>query len=77
MAAKATSDVLRVTVRIPKGLLKQVKDFQFSHRLDHRAEALRQLIEMGLEANSPGSGPHSATTRAQATMSFSSRPRTS
>ena len=39
MAEKTTRDVLRVTVRIPKGLLKRVKDFQFSRRLDNRAEA--------------------------------------
>ena len=58
MAAKATRDVLRVTVRIPKELLKRVEDFQFSRRLNSRVEALLQLIEIGLEANSPISDPH-------------------
>jgi hypothetical protein len=57
LAAKTTRDV---AVIIPKGLLERVEDFQFAHRLDSRVEALLQLIEIGLEANSPGSGPHSS-----------------
>ena len=60
MAAKTAPDVLRVTVRVSKELIKRVEDFQFSRRLNSRVEALLQLIEMGLEANSPSSGPHSS-----------------
>ena len=48
-----TRNVLRVAVKIPKGLLEQVEDFQFARRLNSRVAALRQLIEIGLEANSP------------------------
>ena len=54
MAAKAIRDVLRVTVGSEE-LIKRVEDFQFSRRLNSRVEALLQLIEIGLEANSPGS----------------------
>ena len=44
-----------------KGLLEEVEDLQFAGRLNSRVAALRQLIEIGLEAHSPGSGPHSST----------------
>jgi hypothetical protein len=41
--------------------MKRVKDFQFAGRLDGRVAAIRQLIETGLEAHSPGSGAPSST----------------
>jgi hypothetical protein len=60
MATKTAPDILRVAVKIPKGLLERVEDFQFARRLDSRVAALRQLIEIGLKANSPGSGLRSS-----------------
>jgi hypothetical protein len=57
---ETTGDVLRVAVKFPKELIERVAGFQFARRLDSRVEAFLQLIEIGLEANSPGSGPHSS-----------------
>ena len=40
----------RVITPIPRALLARVDDYRFSERLPSRAEAIRQLIELGLKA---------------------------
>lgn len=42
--------MVRKVLLMPATLVEQVTDFRFSRRLDSEAEALRQLIEKGLEA---------------------------
>jgi metal-responsive CopG/Arc/MetJ family transcriptional regulator len=54
LAAKSVSvkKTTRVIVPMPPELMKRVKDFRHARQIDSRAEAIRQLIEDGLEANS-------------------------
>lgn len=40
----------RVITPMPKSLVAAVDDFRFSNRVPSRAEAIRRLIELGLEA---------------------------
>jgi metal-responsive CopG/Arc/MetJ family transcriptional regulator len=40
----------RIITPLPKPLLVAVDDYRFSNRLPSRAEAVRRLIEIGLEA---------------------------
>jgi len=41
---------IRKTVSLPTSLWQQIEDFQFQHRVKRDAEAVRQLIELGLRA---------------------------
>lgn len=38
----------QVLVTIPNELLKRIEDFQFDNRIPNRNEAIRQLLERGL-----------------------------
>jgi metal-responsive CopG/Arc/MetJ family transcriptional regulator len=40
----------RIITPMPKSLVTAVDDYRFSNRMPSRAEAIRRLIEMGLEA---------------------------
>lgn len=40
----------RVITPMPKALVSAIDDFRFETRLPSRAEAIRRLIELGLEA---------------------------
>ena len=40
----------RVITPMPKALVAAIDDFRFSNRVASRAEAVRRLIELGLEA---------------------------
>ena len=40
----------RVITPMPKALVTAIDDFRFSNRVASRAEAVRRLIEIGLEA---------------------------
>jgi hypothetical protein len=42
--------VIRKTVSLPASAWSQVEDFQFSNRIKRETEAIRRLIELGLEA---------------------------
>lgn len=44
-----TDDLTRIAIPLSNGLLERVDDFRFSHRIASRAEAIRQLLETGLE----------------------------
>jgi hypothetical protein len=59
-ADRVSGKTQRVAVSFPRELIERIDDFRFANRVESRAEAIRQLIEAGLEANSPGSGPHSS-----------------
>lgn len=53
--ATTEDPIIRKSVSLPTSLWKRIEDFQFDHRqFDPRvkrdAEAVRQLIELGLEA---------------------------
>jgi metal-responsive CopG/Arc/MetJ family transcriptional regulator len=48
MESKLRSE--RVTIMMSPGELKTVDDWSFQQRLRSRGEAIRQLIELGLEA---------------------------
>lgn len=39
----------QILVTFPKEMLKDIEDFQFKNRVKNRNEAIRQLIEKGLE----------------------------
>lgn len=41
-------DTPRIITPIPRPLLRAIDDYRFSQRLPSRAEAIRQLIELGL-----------------------------
>ena len=48
--AKPTEPVIRKSVSLPESMWKQIDDFQFEHRVKRDAEAVRRLLELGLEA---------------------------
>ena len=39
----------RVIIPIPKELIKQIDEYRWANRLPSRAEAIRQLVELGLK----------------------------
>ena len=41
----------QVLVTIPNEKLIEIEDFQFQHRIKNRNEAIRQLIDKGLESS--------------------------
>lgn len=45
-----TNKVVRKTVSLPGDLWQRVDDFQFQNRIKRESEAIRRLIEAGLEA---------------------------
>ena len=42
--------VVRKTVSLPSSIWRQVEDYQFANRVKRETEAIRRLIELGLEA---------------------------
>jgi metal-responsive CopG/Arc/MetJ family transcriptional regulator len=40
----------RIITPMPKSLVTAVDDYRFSNRMPSRAEAIRRLLELGLEA---------------------------
>jgi hypothetical protein len=42
--------IIRKTVSLPASLWRQIEDFQFDARVKRDTQAVRQLIEMGLQA---------------------------
>jgi hypothetical protein len=46
--------VIRKSVSLPTSLWKRIEDYQFEHRVKRDAEAVRQLIELGLAASKTG-----------------------
>jgi metal-responsive CopG/Arc/MetJ family transcriptional regulator len=44
----------RIAVSVPKELREQIDDFRWAQRLESRAEAIRRLVEAGLEAEAAG-----------------------
>ena len=50
MVEKADRPPARITtISLPRSLVEQIDDFRFERRLSSRAEAIRQLIEAGLQ----------------------------
>jgi hypothetical protein len=41
----------RVIIPMTTAMVEAVHDYRFMHRLESRAEAIRRLIEIGLEAS--------------------------
>jgi len=54
MADEANSE--RIITPMPPSLVKAIDDYRFAHRIASRAEAIRQLIARGLDAD-PNSQP--------------------
>jgi metal-responsive CopG/Arc/MetJ family transcriptional regulator len=52
-------DTPRIITPIPRELLRAIEDYRFSNRLPSRAEAIRQLIELGLQTTLGDDGPAS------------------
>lgn len=51
MTEQTTEDaVVRKTFSLSADLWRRIEDFQFNHRVKRDAEAIRQLLELGLEA---------------------------
>ena len=40
----------RIITPIPQPLLERIDDYRFAHRLASRAEAIRRLLELALDA---------------------------
>jgi len=47
----------KILLLLEDDLLKRVDDFRFENRINSRSEALRQLIEKGLDSSSPKKKP--------------------
>jgi metal-responsive CopG/Arc/MetJ family transcriptional regulator len=47
------SDKPKILFVMDKELLKRIDDFRFDNRINSRSEAVRQLIESGLESEKP------------------------
>jgi hypothetical protein len=41
---------VRKTVSLPSGFWRRIEDFRFENRIKRETEAIRRLIELGLEA---------------------------
>jgi metal-responsive CopG/Arc/MetJ family transcriptional regulator len=48
MVEKAQPPARVTTISLPRRLVDRIDDFRFERRLSSRAEAIRQLIEVGL-----------------------------
>lgn len=46
----------RVTTMMTRSELEAIDDWSFEHRIRSRGEAIRQLIQRGLEAKEPANG---------------------
>jgi hypothetical protein len=44
------STTVRKLVSMPHDLIQQIADYRFEHRIKTEAEAIRRLIELGLQA---------------------------
>jgi metal-responsive CopG/Arc/MetJ family transcriptional regulator len=55
--AEQSDPVVRKTVSLPESLWRRIEDFQFKHRVKRDAEAVRRLIELGLEADESRPAP--------------------
>lgn len=53
MKRPPNQDVERIFALMPQTLLKRIDAFRSAGRLPSRAEAIRQLVEAGLEAAPP------------------------
>lgn len=40
----------RIITPMPKNLVEAIDDYRFANRVESRAEAIRRLIELGLDA---------------------------
>ena len=47
---KKRMDPERVAIPMPKDLLAQIDEYRWANRLPSRAEAIRQLVQKGLQA---------------------------
>jgi metal-responsive CopG/Arc/MetJ family transcriptional regulator len=50
----------RILIDIPRELLRAVEDYRYSQRIPSRAEAIRRLIELGVQTTlgDDGSAPY-------------------
>ena len=55
--ARPKSMEARKMVSLPAGLAEQVEDYRFENRLKTEADAIRRLIQLGLETAKGGSHP--------------------
>ncbi|GBQ35004.1 hypothetical protein [Acidocella aminolytica] len=49
MSEESPDPIIRKSVSLPTGLWKRIENYQFEHRVKRDAEAIRRLIELGLE----------------------------
>jgi hypothetical protein len=63
MALMSETDSTRVITPMPKSLVQAIDDYRFAQRHPSRAEAIRRLIELGLEA-AKGTGGSKARRKA-------------
>ena len=50
---KMATDKPFLSFVVDEELLEMIDNYRFEHRLDSRAEAIRQLIRLGLDAHAP------------------------
>jgi hypothetical protein len=54
--SEKSDPVVRKTVSLPSSVWKQIEDFQFANRIKRETEAIRRLIEIGLDTPDPEPG---------------------
>jgi hypothetical protein len=47
---KEQDPIIRKSVSVPESLWKRIDDYQFANRLKKESEAVRRLLELGLQA---------------------------
>ena len=50
--SESNDPIVRKTVSLPASVWRQIEDFQFGNRLKRETEAIRRLIDLGLDAAS-------------------------
>ena len=50
MVEQSDEPVVRKSVSLSAGLWRRIEDYQFKHRVKRDAEAVRRLLELGLQA---------------------------
>jgi hypothetical protein len=55
--AEPDDPLIRKTVSLSASLWQRIEDFQFRYRVKRYAEAVRRLLELGLQAAESGDAP--------------------
>lgn len=62
--ANENDEIIRKSVSLPASLWQRIEDYQFAERVKRDAEAIRRLLDMGLEAYYLSKGQKLSSTQA-------------